>query len=226
MRTMKALLLAAVLVMSTSAAHAGTMTFGINGDAAIPLGNLSKVPDASSTSTELQAGMKVSFGGGVYGDYWIKDDYAFGLDINGEFFSNKDDLFDAATKAAYPDIKFKATVMSFGAHGIWAPAMANAPAQPWITYGAGLYRINFKTEKAPASFDIDKNLNKFGFNLGAGVDMKAGASMKVGAEVKYHYILSALDPHDFDSTVASDAKAANYVTAGIRLTFLTAGVTK
>jgi len=222
MRTMKAILLVAVLAVTATAAHAGTMTFGLNGDAAIPMGNLSKVPTASST--ELELGQKVGFGGGVYGDYWIKDDYAFGVDINGDFFKAKDDFFSASVKATYPDISLKTTLISVGAHGVWAPAMKGSSFMPWVTYGAGLYHFSFKGEKGPAAFNATQTSNKFGLNIGVGTDMKAGASMKWGAQVKYHYVLSALDPKDFGGT--GDAKAASYLTAGLHLTFMTSGATK
>jgi len=212
MRTMKAILLVAAMAVMATAAHAGTMTFGLNGDAAIPMSDFGDV-------------MKVGYGGGVYGDYWIKDDYAFGVDINGDFFSAKDDILDAIKAASgptYQDPSVKATLISFGVHGIWSPAMAGSSFSPWITYGAGMYHISGKIEDADPALDIngDSSDNKFGFNIGVGGDVKAGASMKFGAQVKYNYVLDGTTDSSGEDT------AASYVTVGLHLTFLTAAATK
>src|SRR5437870_10434920 len=87
MRTMKTLLLITALVLTASAAHAGNMTFGLNGGVSSPTGDYSD-------------NAKLGFNGGVYGDYWLKDNYAFGIDINGNFLSAKDDVIKALKLAA------------------------------------------------------------------------------------------------------------------------------
>jgi opacity protein-like surface antigen len=196
MRTLKTMLLVAVLAVSASAAHAGTMTFGLNGDAAIPMGDFG---DA----------FKVGFGGGVYGDYWIKDDYAFGIDVNGDFFRAKDDLETALTVGGDKP-KITSDLIGFNVHGVWSPKMQSG-IQPWVTYGVGLSRISTKVKYAAGEGKDD--VNKVGFNVGVGADWKAGTSMKIGPQVKYNY-------------VATEGSSTTYVTAGLHLTFMTSGATK
>jgi opacity protein-like surface antigen len=222
MQKMKLAVLVAALMLGATAAHAaGTMTFGLNGDLGMGLGDFSKVPSASSTSTKIEAGQGLGFGGGVYGDYWIKPDYAFGIDVNGEFFSAKKDMKDLLNKSlGTTDAKLTTNVINFGAHGLWAPKMANDNLQPWITYGVGLYRVAGKIEAGGKS--QSGNVNKAGFNLGVGADMKAGSSMKVGAHVRYHYVMDGLDPKIVDATTG-DKSALNYLTFGLNLTFATNG---
>ena len=200
MRFLKTMLLVSVLVMGASAANAGNMTFGLGGGVSSPTGDLSD-------------GYKMGFNGGVYGDYWIKPDYAFGVDITGNFLSAKDDIITALKTTAYPDPKLKTTLINFGAHGIWAIPMKDAPAQPYITYGAGIY--NFSTKLTGTAVESTDSQSKFGFNGGVGVDMKAGEMMKAGVDFKYHYIMDAIQ------STGTSKKAANYFTAGVHLTFKT-----
>jgi len=204
---MKTLLLITALVLTASAAHAGNMTFGLNGGISSPTGDYSD-------------GFKLGFNGGVYGDYWLKDNYAFGLDINGDFLKGKDDAINKLKSPGYQNPDAKSTIISFGAHGLLAMPMNDMPVQPWIIYGAGLYHVSSKiTGTDPAQkLNIDDSVNKFGFHGGLGADFKAGSSAKIGADVKYHYIMDAIP-----ATTTTSKKAANYVTAGVHVTFTTTG---
>ncbi len=198
MRLMKTMLLAAVLVTSASAAHAGDMTFGLNGGVAVPMGDFG---DA----------FKLGFGGGVYADYWIKPTYAFGADINGSFFSAKDDQLDALKTAfpAYPDPSAKANLINFGVHGLWAPSMEGASMKPYITYGVGMYHIASKIEDSDPSVNFDDSENKIGINGGAGVDFAASEMMTVGVGAKFHHVLT-------------EDEATQFITVGLNVTFKTA----
>ena len=197
MKLMKVMLLAAVVLTSASAAYAsGTMTFGVGGGVTMPMGDFSDFT-------------KLGFNGGVYGDYWLKDNYAFGVDITGNFLSAKDDYKTALSTPAYPDPSFKETLISFGVHGKWVAAMKDASVSPWVTYGVAMYNLKAKLEDAgPANGDVSDN--KFGFNGGGGLDFKGNASMKPGVDVKYNYVMT-------------DNKATSYLTAGVHVTFSTNG---
>ena len=198
MRMMRAVLLAAtLLVCASGAASAGTMTFGLGGGVTKPIGDFADFA-------------KLGFNGGVYGDYWLKDNYAFGVDLTGNFLKGKSDFVDALTSTTYPDPSVKATLISFGAHGKWAPPMEDASVSPWITYGVALYNISTKIEDAGPSANIDNSDSKFGFNGGGGLDFKGNDSMKPGVDVKYHYVMT-------------DDKATSYITAGVHVTFSTTG---
>lgn len=203
MKLMKVMLLAAVVLTSASAAYAsGTMTFGLGGGITSPTGDFGK-------------GSKMGFNGGVYGDYWIKPDYAFGVDIAGNFLKAKDGVL--AKTIAYPNPELKTTLIYFGAHGVWAIPMQDAKIQPWITYGAGIY--NFSSKLTGTAANVTNTQSKFGFNGGVGADIKASPVAKVGADFKYHYIMNAIQ----SGTSSSDKKAANYFTAGVHVTFSTNG---
>ena len=196
MRMMKAVLLVTALVVSASAAKAaGTMTFGLGGGVTLPL-------------SDLKVNTKLGFNGGVYGDYWLKDDYAFGVDIAGNFLSGSDDFKTIYATTAYPDPKLKFTIINFGVHGKWVPPMKDSPVSPWITYGVGMY--NSKAKFTGVAVGTDKSTNKFGFNGGVGLDFKGNASMKPGVDAKYHYVMT-------------DNKATSYITAGVHVTFSTTG---
>lgn len=196
MKLMKVMLLAAVVLTSASAAQAeGTMTFGLGGGVTLPMGDFG---DAA----------KLGFNGGVYGDYWLKPNYAFGVDITGNMLSAKDDILDAI-KVFYPNADVKYTLISFGVHGKWAPAMENSSVSPWITYGVAMYNFKSKIEDAGPATGEDSD-SKVGFNGGGGLDFSGNASMKPGVDVKYHYVMT-------------DNKATTYLTAGVHVTFSTNG---
>lgn len=199
MKLMKVMLLAAVVLTSASAAQAsGTMTFGVGGGVTMPMGDFAKVA-------------KLGFNGGVYGDYWLKDNYAFGVDITGNFLSAKDDYTNLLKSNAYPNPSFKETLISFGLHGKWVVPMKDAVVSPWLTYGVAMYNAKAKIEDAGPVLNGDTSDNKFGFNGGGGLDFKGSASMKPGVDVKYHYVMT-------------DDKATTYLTAGVHVTFTTSGM--
>ncbi len=209
MRSMKVVLLITLVALSASVAHAANMTFGLNGGISSPTGDYSD-------------GYKLGFNGGVYGDWWLKDSFGFGVDINGDFLKGKDDFINSLKSPSYPNPDAKSTIISFGAHGLFAMPMTGSPIQPWITYGAGLYRVNSKITDAGPTIDVDKSDNKFGLQGGVGADYKAGGAAKIGVDVRYHYILDAFEVAN--GSGGTDKKAANYVTAGVHVTFTTTGL--
>ena len=66
---------------------------------------------------------KFGFNGNAFGDYWIKPNYAVGIDVDGSFFKAKDDYITAlkaTTFPAYQDPKFTFNIIGFGVHtGSW-----------------------------------------------------------------------------------------------------------
>ena len=198
MRMMKAMLLAAVLVTSATAVHAGDMTFGLNGGVAIPMSNFKDFA-------------KLGFGGGVYGDYWVKPAYALGADIAGNFFKAKDEIINPLKTPAYPDPKATVNLINFGVHGLWSPPMESA-AKPWISAGVGMYHIASKIEGT--ANNSDDSQNKFGINGGVGVDMKASEMVNIGVGAKAHDVFSKDD--------TKKTKNSQFFTVGVNVTFKTA----
>ena len=221
MRTMKAVLLVAVLAVAASVARAGTMEFGLSGDVAVPLGDLAKT---GASPTEF--GMGAGYAGGLNGDYWIEDDYAIGLSIEGARLKTKDDAFAAANRVQFPNIAASMTIIPVCVHGIWAPKVSGASLQPWLTGGLGLYLLSFRGDNGPPSFNTSTYENKYGFDIGVGADLIVGGARKVGAHVKYRYVLDGVDVTAFDPSSTAGQKAAHYLTAGIQLTFMSSSTMK
>jgi len=197
MKLMKVMLLAAVLVTSATAAHAANKTFGVGGGMSMPIGNFADFA-------------KMGYNGGVYGDYWIKTNYAFGADITGNFFGGNSDLVDGLKSTVYPDASVSSALINFGVHGMWVATKEGGAVTPWITYGVGYYNVSAKIENAGVGRNLDNSDGKFGFNGGGGLNFKGNDSMTPGVDVKYHYVMT-------------DNDATSYWTAGVHLTIKTSG---
>ncbi|MBI5710336.1 MAG: porin family protein [Candidatus Eisenbacteria bacterium] len=188
-------LLACLLVVPVGHAAKGDFIFGLQGGLSVPTGDYGD-------------SLKSGFMGGVYGDYMVHEMFAIGVDAS----YNKND-----GKELPAGDEVKSTIVQFGAHGKWVPDMKDAPVSPFVQLGAGLY--NVKREMTVSSVPSDTTVNKFGFNLGAGLDYKATPQVSVGVFGNYHNISDAW------TDTAGDKKSATYFTAGVRVTFMTTGAT-
>src|SRR5258706_3143867 len=149
MRTMKAVLLVTALIMSASAAHASNLTFGLQGGVTVPMSDFSDF-------------VKLGPQGGVFGDWWVKDELALGADIVGNFHNGNEDLIKELKSAGFTDPEIKFTAIQFGVHGKSAPKMVGAPAQPWVSVGAGVYngKTTFNDSFSGVPFDSDDTSSK------------------------------------------------------------------
>jgi hypothetical protein len=195
MRTFKVLLVLSALALTATAAWSGEMSFGLTGGMALPFGNYG---DAVNTGWD----------GGAYGDMWMSPTTAFGADIIGNFHGGKDDVFG-------PGSDVNASIIQFGVHGIWKPAM-QSNLHPWLQYGGGLYNLR-QSGDAPlgvggAMVSVDDTQNKFGLNGGVGLGLWSNSSMNLGVSGMYHHIFT-------------DNEATSYMNVGLNLTFLTKGTT-
>jgi hypothetical protein len=184
------------LVLTASLAHAGSFSFGVKGGAAIPTGDLGDVVNAAPF-------------GGVYADYWMTPEMAFGADIAGDFF--KGDAFSPSFPGETFDLKF--SVIQFGVHGMYAFPTASSMA-PFFQYGVGLYNGSTKVDE----LNVDDSSTKFGLNGGLGLNFYGSETMKFGVGAEYHYIFLDKDK-DF-------ASSASYIRVLARLTFLTSSYTQ
>ncbi len=188
-------LLACLLVVPMADAAKGDFTFGLQGGLSVPTGDYGK-------------DTKSGFVGGVYGDYMVHEMFAVGVDASYNKHDGKD--LPAGVEATN-------TIMQFGAHGKWMPQMQDSPVSPFVQVGGGFY--NSKAEVTVGSVSADATVNKFGFNLGAGLDYKATPQVNVGVFGNYHNVMDAWED------VAGEKKSATYFTAGVRVTFMTTGAT-
>jgi opacity protein-like surface antigen len=214
MRLIKAALLVTVLSLVAPSAHAGDMTFGLGGGAALPTGDLS---DFAGTG----------WNGNVYGDYWVKPNVAIGLDVDGSFFSAKDDVKNTLKTAfpACPDPKATLDLIGGGVHGTYAFSMKDSKVEPWITAGIGMYNVKSKISDSDPTINEDKSDTKVGYHGGVGADWKTSPTMKVGIDFKYNSVTDGTQKVN-QSTGAIEKNPANYMTLGLHLTFMTNGATK
>jgi len=200
MRLIKAALLVTILAVVAPAAHAGPITFGLGGGIASPTGDFGDFA-------------KLGFNGNVYADYWVSPMFAIGADVDGSFFSGKDDVKDGLKAAfpAFPDPKVSANIIGGGIHGKYAFAMEGA-VHPYLEAGVGMYNVAAKIEDSDPLVNIDDSETDFGFHGGIGADFKGSESMKWGIDAKYWNV--STDP------------SSSFFTAGLHLTFSTTGTTK
>jgi opacity protein-like surface antigen len=199
------------LSLGASTALAQNFTFGLQAGAAIPTGDYG---DA----------YKTGFQGGVTGDWWVSPAYALGVDVNGNFHNAKDDLNRYFTDVSdalggTSDVTLKATVVQFTAHAKFKVPMSGNGASPYVQAGLGGYNARSKLEGGVFDGHTD-SVTKFGFNVGAGIDVPMSPAMSIGVIGAFHDITDAFT----DSS--GEKKSAQYVQVGAMLTFMTNGATR
>jgi len=183
----------AALTVCAGMAHAGAMTYGLGAGLAFPTGDAANV-------------VKLGWNVNVYGDYWLKPNYAIGVDIDGSFFGGKDDYVNTLKSAAYPDPSVSFNLTGFSAHGVLSFPMQGSKMEPWLTAGLGFYPNKFKIKDAGPLLDTDESNTDFGFHFGGGLDWGVGSGMKAGLDAKYRM-------------VQTSGSSTNYFTVGAHLTF-------
>lgn len=161
--------------MSTSSTTGskGTWTFGIQGGLSKPTGDY---------NNEAKSGW--NFGGQA--DYWFNSMWGVGADA-AYHANNASDDFNAALVA---DPLFgtgttaKFSVIQYGVHATYMIPMTGSQFAPYLQAGGAGYNIKEKIEGGLAPGDNSDN--KFGFNVGAGVDYHATPTLNVGINGTYH----------------------------------------
>ena len=193
MRFAKIAVLVSALTLGAAAAHAAPITYGFGGGLAFPTG------DAGDA-------LKMGWNANVYGDYWLSPKTAIGVDIDGNFFSGKDDAVDALKSPAYPDPSISFNTTGFNAHGIYAFPMEKSKMEPWVRAGLGFYTSKFKIKDAGPLLDSDDSNTDFGYHLGGGLDWAVSKGMKAGLDAKF-------------TSVMTQDKSTNFYSIGLHLTF-------
>ena len=196
------LVTAAVSVLAAPMAMAakGDMTFGLNGGAALPIGDYKDF-------------FKTGFGGGVFGDYWVHEQFGVGINLGYVQNKGKDE----------PGVKDpKASIIEAEVHGKWTPPMKDSKLAPYLEFGGGLHRAKFEASDSTTGASFDTTMNKFGFHVGGGVGYKASPGVTVGIGASFHVVPSALEIVD-PTTLAVEKKSLQYLKVGIDVTFATTG---
>lgn len=177
-------LLCAGLLTSASALAAtpGSMTFGVSGAAAIPMGDFG---DVASTG----------FGGGVYGDYWLNNQFAIGVD--GMWNSHGENSDNVPVSVDF-------TNLQFSAHGKWMIPMEGSPMAPWLGFGVGIYNSTFDDGTN------DESESNMGINVGGGLDWWSSPAFGIGPFINFHNIFT-------------EDESTTYLNVGLNLTFSTTG---
>ena len=193
------LALAVALMLVAPAAHAakGDMTFGLNGGAVVPL-------------SDYKDGVKTGFGGGVFGDYWVQEQ--FGLGVNLGYLKNN-------AKDLPPGFDGNVSIIEIEGHGKWMPGTKDSKVAPYLEAGAGLYRS--KLEVSAGGVSADTTFNKFGFHVGGGIGYKASPQVTVGVGASFHMAPSALEVDT--PSGGTEKKALQYIRVGLDVTFATSG---
>jgi opacity protein-like surface antigen len=159
---------AALLILCTGAASAGTNMIGINGGAGIPTGDYG---DAAGNGWNL----------GVTGTHMVNDQWGFGADLGYHAWGASSDVEDALLPGE--DISW--TAFQANAHAMMQfPTQSNV--KPFAKVGLGIYNLGFKFESP--SGDLDASESKLGFNFGGGMLFSTTSNMKWGFNGAYHIV--------------------------------------
>jgi len=127
-----------------------------------------------------------NFGGQA--DYWINSQWGFGGDV--AYHANSgSDAFNAALVAdplLGPGTEAKFSMMQFGVHSTYMIPTQGSNMYPYLQAGMGSYNVKTAIEGGLASGDVSEN--KFGINMGGGVDFAASPTVNLGINGTYHYI--------------------------------------
>jgi opacity protein-like surface antigen len=151
----------------------GSWTFGLQGGASMPTGDYGEL---ASTGW--------NFGGQA--DYWMNSQWGFGADIAYHANSATDDV-NTALDLVDPGSEMTFSTMQFGVHSTYMIPTQGGTMFPYLQGGAGSYNVKAKIDGGalPA---VEDSENKFGFNMGAGVDFRASPTVNLGVNGTYHYI--------------------------------------
>jgi opacity protein-like surface antigen len=202
------------MMLFVGLAQAAPITFGLQGGVSIPMSDYGDF-------------VKLGPQGGVFADYWVKDEFGLGADIVGNFHKGKDDLITELEDAGFTNPELSFTAIQFGVHGKWMPKMTGQIA-PWLGVGVGMYngKTTFKGSFSGVSFDEDDSSSKFGVNASGGVNFKASEMWGVGVMASFHNVTDAIDQIDPNTGESAGTKSAQYVSVGATVTFATTGTSK
>ncbi len=173
-------------------------TLGINGGGSFPTGDFK---DAANTGYNI----------GGQADWWMNSQWGFGADFTYHA-NNGSDAANAAAVTAYgAGSQAKVSVLQYGAHATYMIPMQGSQVYPYLQGGAGGYDLKTKISGGTTS-PSDVTANKFGFNIGAGVDFRATDVVSLGVGGTYNYVPSAIKG-------ATSDKAANWFGLQGRVTF-------
>jgi len=180
----------ASLMVAPMAHAAPGMTFGLTGGAAMPMGDFSD-------------GFNTGFNGGVYGDWWINNQFAIGADVLYNQMSGKDEF-----ETALGVDKITGTFIQFGGHVKWMFPMEGSSIAPWLQGGVAAY--NGKVEVEGSGVSADDSSTDMGINVGAGLGFWSSPSMSVGVLGLFHNVMT-------------EDESTQYINLGLNLTFSTTG---
>ena len=169
--------LAAGSSMSSSSSSSGNWTFGINGGGSFPTGDY-------GDKDVLGAGTGWNIGG--QGDYWMSSMWGFGVDASYHANNAQDDFNTALVPIFGTGSEAKYSTIQYGAHAIFMIPTQGTQVFPYLQGGVGGYNVKQKIEGGTTT--SDESVNKFGVNIGAGVDFRATPVLNLGVGGTYHYV--------------------------------------
>jgi len=174
--------LALGLALIVAPAHAGGLSFGVNGGMGMP------------TSDYGQA-FKLGWGGGVTADYGLMPMIGLGADLGYQANSAKDEINAAASAAAGYPVTISTSAFNYGVHGTLTPPMVMV--HPFLQVGVGAYSTSLKVEGGGAT--TSGSSTKFGYNVGGGMSFTVAPTMTLGVSATYN-VISAKDELGFNPT--------------------------
>ena len=177
MKSMSAVVGAAMLVLVAGTANAGSNWMGFNAGAGIPTGDYS---NAANTGWNL----------GVTGTHMIDSQWGIGADVGYLAWGASNDMNNVAEAVFGPSSEFNWSAVQATAHGVMQfPTQGNV--HPYAQVGAGLYSMDLKLNSP--SGDVSTSKSKLGFNIGGGMNFPASNNMKWGVSAAYHIVPTGSD---------------------------------
>ena len=158
---------------TTNSSSTGNWTFGLQGGASMPTGDYG---DLASTGW--------NFGG--MADYWMNSQWGLGADVAYHANPGSDLANAAAVLIDGPGSEMKFSTIQYGVHTTYMIPTQGGSMFPFLQGGVGNYNIKTKIDGGTTSEEGSEN--KFGFNLGGGVDFRATPTVNLGVNGTYHYI--------------------------------------
>jgi opacity protein-like surface antigen len=195
-KTLIALAALALFAATPALAAKGDKWLGLNFGGAVPTGDFS---DAAKTGFE----------GGVTGTYMVANQVGVGVDVAYHMWSAKDDFNtflqseDNLAGATNSSAEAKFHALQATAHVMYMFPVQNSKAMPYLKGGLGIYSLGTKFDNAQVLGDPDSE-NKFGFNVGAGVNFNVSPMYNIGVGGAYH-------------SIQTSGSATNLFTVGINL---------
>ena len=143
----------------------------------------------SVPTSDFTKSAKTGFQGGLAATYMETEQAGIGVDVAYHLWSGSNDANADAVARFGPGSELKFSAIQATAHVLYA-FRTGGKARPYAKVGFGPYWLKTKVDTRTYTYNVGDALQKFGYNMGAGVNFKVSPTQDIGIGGMYHVIVT------------------------------------